>query len=250
MLVRDETTGNTHKGVYDWSWFPRGMANLFSLPALILISAFIGFGGLAREADLPLGQLIFMVPAIWALPSHLVALGGIVAEASLFVIAPAVALAAIRMMPMVMALVPEIRAPGSKRWHMLLVCNMVAITAWVHTLQKAAEIPRPGRLPYFAGFASIMMVSTTAAAATVHQLAAGFPPIVMAGLYFLTPLYFAASIWNTARVLAEKLALIFGFALGPLFALLVPQASILLAGLIGGAGAFGVHLLLNRKPPA
>lgn len=237
----------THSGVYDWSWFPRGMTNLFSLPALILLSAFVGFGGLAREADLPLAQLIFMVPTIWALPSHLVALGGIVSGASLLVIVPAVALAAIRMMPMVMALVPEIRAPGSKRWHMLLVCNMVAITAWVHTLQKAPEIPRPGRLPYFTGFAATMMVSTTTVAAVVHQLAANFPPFVMAGLYFLTPLYFAASIWNTSRVVAEKLALILGFLLGPAFMLVVPEANILIAGVIGGFGAFGVHLLLNKR---
>jgi len=236
-----------HSGVYDWSWFPRGMANLFSLPAIILLSAFVGFGGLAREADLPLTQLIFMVPTIWALPSHLVALGGIVSGASLLVIVPAVALAAIRMMPMVMALVPEIRAPGSKRWHMLLVCNMVAITAWVHTLQKAPEIPRPGRLPYFAGFAATMMFSTTMVAAVVHQLAANFPPLIMAGLYFLTPLYFAASIWNTSRVVAEKLALVLGFALGPAFMLIVPQANILIAGLIGGFGAFGVHLLLQGR---
>ncbi len=238
------------RGVYDWSWFPRGMANLFSLPALILISAFVGFGGLAREADLPLMQLIFIVPSIWALPSHLVALGGIVSGASLLVIAPAVALAAIRMMPMVMALVPEIRAPGSTRWHMLLVSNMVAITAWVHTLQKAPDIPRPGRLPYFVGFAGTMMVATTTTAATVHQLAANFPPVIMAGLYFLTPLYFAASIWNTSRVVAEKLALLLGFGLGPFFMLIVPQANILVAGLLGGIGAFGVHLLLSRRKSA
>ena len=53
---------------------------------------------------------------------------------------------------------------------------------------------------YFAGFAATMMVCTTTVAATVHQLAANFPPFIMAGLYFLTPLYFAASIWNSSRV--------------------------------------------------
>ena len=68
-------------GTYDWSWFWRGFRNLFSLPSLILISAFVGFGGLAREAGLPLAQLVFIVPAIWALPSHLILVAGILTDA-------------------------------------------------------------------------------------------------------------------------------------------------------------------------
>ena len=111
--------------LYDWSWFARGMALVFSLPALILISAFVGFGGLAREAGISLGQLIFMVPTVWALPSHLILVSGISAGVPLLAIIPAVALAAVRMMPMTMALVPEIRLPGSKTWHLLLVSNMI-----------------------------------------------------------------------------------------------------------------------------
>ena len=236
-----------HQGAYDWSWFAKGTRNLFSLPALILISAFIGFGGLAREAGIPLTELIFMVPMIWALPSHLILVAGIVSDAPLLAIALAVALAAIRMMPMTIALIPEIRTPDTKKWHLFLVSNLVAITAWVHTLQKAPEIPRRGRLPYFTGFALTMMMTTTLAAALVHQLSAQFPPIVMAGLYFLTPLYFAASIWNTARVKAEHMALIFGFLTGPLFSYLVPQAGILIAGLVGGIAAFALHYLMGKR---
>lgn len=233
--------------VYDWSWYLRGMRNLFSLPALILLSAFVGFGGLAREADLPLSHLIFLIPVIWALPSHLVLLAGIVSGASLLAIAPAVALAAIRMMPMTMALMPEIRAPRTKQWHLLLASNLVAITAWVHTLQKARDIPARGRLPYFVGFASTMAVTTTVAASLVHQLAPTLPILAMAGLYFLTPLYFATSIWNTARVKAEQAALILGFGLGPVAAYLYPQAAILLAGVVGGTVAYGAHRLFARR---
>jgi predicted branched-subunit amino acid permease len=232
---------------YDWSWYVRGARNLFSLPALILLSAFVGFGGLAREAGLPLAHLVFLVPTIWALPSHLILLAGIVSGASLLAIAPAVALAAIRMMPMTMALIPEIRAPHTKRWHLLLVSNLVAITAWVHTLQKAKDIPRRGRLPYFVGFASTMALTTTIAAALVHQLAPSLPAAVMACLYFLTPIYFATTIWNTARVRAEHLALGLGFALGPVAVWLLPQASILIAGLTAGVIAYGIHRFTISK---
>lgn len=232
--------------VYDWSWFAVGIGQLFSLPALILISAFIGFGGLAREAGISLWQLIFMVPTIWALPSHLILVAGIAAGVPLLAIIPAVALAAIRMMPMTMALIPEIRMPQSKTWHLLAVSNMIAISAWMHTLQRAPDIPKAGRLPFFVGFAGVLMVSTTTAAAVVHQLAASFPVYVMAALYFLTPIYFATSSWNTSRVAAERLALILGFCLGPIFFMFVPQANILFAGIIGGFAAFGFHKLARR----
>ncbi|MEO0547944.1 MAG: AzlC family ABC transporter permease [Pseudomonadota bacterium] len=233
--------------VYDWAWFPRGARNLFSLPSLILCSAFIGFGGIVREVGIPPWQVIFMVPAIWALPSHLVLVAGIAAGASFLTIAPAVALAAMRMMPMTMALVPEIRVAGTKRWHLLLVSNLVAITAWVHTLQKAQEIPPRGRLPYFTGFALANMLAVTTTAAVVYSVAAVFPPILMAGLYFLTPLYFASTIWNTARFKAEHLALAFGFCFGPLVALVLPQANILLGGLLGGVFAFLAHLTVLKR---
>ncbi|NKB54102.1 MAG: branched-chain amino acid ABC transporter permease [Rhizobiaceae bacterium] len=234
-------------GVYDWSWFTKGAAQLFSLPALILVSAFIGFGGLAREAGISLWQLIFMVPSIWALPSHLILVAGIAAGVPLLAIIPAVALAAVRMLPMTMAFIPEVRMPRSKTWHLLLISNMIAITAWMHTLQKAPAIPRNGRLPFFVGFAGILMVATTCAAALVHQLAASFPGYVMAALYFLTPIYFATSSWNTSRVPAEKLALVLGFCMGPLFFMVVPQANILFAGVIGGFAAFGFHKFANRR---
>lgn len=238
---------NRHAGVYDWSWFPKGAANLFSLPALILVSAFVGFGGLAREAGIPLAQLIFMVPTIWALPSHLVLVSGMVSNASLIAVALAVALASIRMMPMTMALLPEIRSPGSRQWHLFLVSNFVAVTAWLHTLEKAPEIPREGRLPYFVGFAATMMVTVTVVASVVHQLAAAFPPLMLAALYFLTPIYFATSIWSSMRANAERYALVFGLILGPAFHGLFPQTNILFAGVIGGVTAFAGHWFFSSR---
>ncbi len=247
LLNSDQVHSNNEDQSYDWSWYLQGARNLFSLPAFILLSAFVGFGGLAREAGLPLAHLIFLVPTIWALPSHLILLAGIVSGASLLAIAPAVALAAIRMMPMTMALIPEIRAPHTKRWHLLLVSNLVAITAWVHTLQKAKDIPRRGRLPYFVGFASTMAIATTVAAALVHQLAPSLPPAIMACLYFLTPIYFATSIWNTARAKAEHIALGVGFVLGPIATWYMPQANILIAGLLAGIVAYALHRILAPK---
>ena len=230
------------KGIYDWSWFRRGVFSFGTLPSLVLTSAFVGFGGLARDAGISLGQLVFMIPTVWALPSHLILVAGIASDASLFAIALAVSLASLRMLPMAIALVPEVRVEGTKRWHLLAASNLVAITAWVNLMQRSDKIPRRGRLPYFLGFGLAVMSMSTLAAGLVHQLAGAFPPYVMAFLTFLTPLYFATSMWNASRLSVERLALVLGFWFLPAARYFTPELSILVAGIGGGALAFLIYL--------
>ena len=81
----------------------------FSMPGLILASAFVGFAGLAREAGLTLAETVFMTGVVWALPGKVVLVGAILSGASLPAAALAVALSSVRLMPMVVALVPEMR---------------------------------------------------------------------------------------------------------------------------------------------
>ena len=232
---------------YDWTYLRKGAARIRSVPALILLSAFVGFGALAREAGLPLGQLAFLVPSIWALPSHLIVLAGIVSDAPLLIVASSVALASVRMLPMTMALVPVLRIGGTRWWHLALVSNMVAITAWVHTLERAADLPRRGRLPYFVGFAGTMMVSTTLVACATHAQSAALPLTVMAAFYFLTPLYFATSVWKSATVDAERVSLVVGFVAAPAVFAVLPQTGLLLAGCLAGAIGFAAWLLGWRR---
>jgi predicted branched-subunit amino acid permease len=245
--MSSQSTHDKSQAVYDWSWFRRGVLSFGTLPSLVLTSAFIGFGGLARDAGVSLGQLIFMVPVVWALPSHLILVAGIAADASMLAIALAVSLASLRMLPMVMALVPEVRVPGTKRWHLLMASNLVAITAWVNLMQRSDKIPPRGRLPYFVGFALSVMVMSTLAAALVHQLAGSFPPYFMAFLTFLTPLYFATSLWNASRYSVERLALVCGFWLLPAARFVAPDFAILLAGIGAGLFSFGVYLLRGPR---
>ena len=228
-------------GAYHWSWFAHGAANIISLPAIILMSVFVGYGGIAREAGLTLGQTAFSVPTIWAFPSHLLLVAGISSGASLIAVAFAVTLASIRMMPMTMALIPEIRTPRSRLWQLWAVSNFVAITAWVHTLQRAPELPREGRLPYFIGFAFTLSMASMLVASITFVLSAQFPVLLMASLYFLTPLYFAISIWRSSRYLGEYAALFAGLLLGPVLAMWTSDFNILLAGLLGGLIGYGVH---------
>ena len=96
-------------------YYFRGVRAAFSIPGLILAGAFVGFAGLAREAGLTLAQTVFMTGVVWALPGKVVLVGAVLSGASLPAAAFAVALSSVRLMPMVVALVPELRGPRTRK---------------------------------------------------------------------------------------------------------------------------------------
>jgi predicted branched-subunit amino acid permease len=91
------------------AWFLRGVLATLSVPLIILISAFVGFAGLAHESGLTMAETVFMTGVVWALPGQVVLVGSVLSGSSLAATAFAVALSSVRLMPMVMALVPEMR---------------------------------------------------------------------------------------------------------------------------------------------
>jgi len=232
------------------AWFFRGMCAAFSVPGLILASAFIGFAGLARDAGLTLAQTVFMTGVVWALPGKVVLVGAIVAGNSLPAAAFAVALSSVRLAPMVVALAPEMRTPKTRQWVLYLLSHFVAVTSWVLAMERLGRVPRPMRTTYYAGLGSALIILNMGVVAVVFLIAARLPPTLSAGLFFLTPLYFVTSLWGSAREWAGQLAMILGLFLGPVFHILTPGFDLLTAGLVAGCAAFGIHLMAKRRETA
>lgn len=228
------------------AWALEGLRGLISLPAFILAFAFVGFAGIAREAGFTAPETMFMTFTIWALPAHLVLVDGVVAGAGMLTIALAVSLSSMRFMPMVMALAPHLRRSGANRWQLLLAAHFIAITSWVYTLERLDGIPRNRLLAFYLGLSIPLATVVTLITGTMHVLAASLPPTLVAGIYFMTPLYFAMSLIKTSREASDRLALVFGFALGPLLALSVPQLGTLIAGLVGGGAAYAIGRFARR----
>ncbi|MCE1235780.1 MAG: AzlC family ABC transporter permease [Hyphomicrobiales bacterium] len=227
-----------------FGWFLAGQRQFVSLPAVILIAAFTGFGGLAHASGVGLAETVFLVAFVWALPSMIVVVGAIQAGAPLLATMFAVALSAARLMPMTMALIPILRAEKTPKWALYALSHFVAITAWVFGMTKLPDLPREGRAPYFAGFAVTLTVFNMGVAAAAWLAAAKLPPLAAAGLVLLMPLYFALSLWNAARTSpTERLALIFGMAIAPAMHALAPNLDLLLTGLVGGLAA---HVIGSR----
>ncbi|PSH69312.1 AzlC family protein [Phyllobacterium brassicacearum] len=217
-----------------FSWFLSGASMIFSIPALILMTAHVGFAGFASENGVSLLQATFMVATIWALPANIVLIGAISGGYSLFGAAIAVALSSIRLMPMVAAFVPEMRGPKTRKFTLLFLSHFIAVTAWVIGMERLQHVPRNMRTTYFAGLGVTLTSTNTLVVAIVYYLSTDFPPIVFAALFFLTPMYFLASLWGSARDRSIHVAMISGLLLFPLIHYLAPAYDLLLTGLAGG----------------
>lgn len=219
-------------------WFLTGMTGIFSLPAIILMLSFVGFCAFTAQAGIPVEQVVFMTGAVWALPAKVILVTAILGGANVLTAFIAVTLSSIRLMPMVAALVPEIRTERTPTWLLLFLSHFIAITAWVFTMERVQSVPRERRIAFFSGFGITLVLANMALVAVVYRFVAEFPPLVAGCLFFLTPVYFLASIWSSARHPVIYVALIVGLIAGPVFYWLAPEFDILLAGVGGGTAAW------------
>lgn len=231
-------------------YYFRGVRAAFSIPGLILAGAFVGFAGLAREAGLTLAQTVFMTGVVWALPGKVVLVGAVLSGASLPAAAFAVALSSVRLMPMVVALMPELRGPRTPKWVFYVLSHFVAITSWVIAMERLRGIPRDLRTSYYLGLGSTLVLGNMAVVAVVFLLADSLPPSVSAALFLLTPMYFLTSLWGSARERAGHVAMVLGLGLGPVFHVIAPEFDLLAAGILGGGIAYAFHRLSRRKVAA
>ncbi|MBS3647505.1 AzlC family ABC transporter permease [Pseudaminobacter sp. 19-2017] len=229
------------------TWYFRGLRAAFSLPALILASAHVGFAGLAKEFGFSLAETMFMIGFVWALPANVVLVGAVASGATLWGAAFAVALSSVRLMPMVVSLIPELRAKQTRKWVLYLLSHCVAVTSWVIAMERIRKVPLDMRTAYYAGLGPTLVIVNTLLTGMVYVLVERLPPSIMAGLLFLTPIYFLISLWGSARERAGKVAMVLGVGLGPAFHVVVPQFDLLAAGLSGGFGAFLFHLFHKAR---
>ncbi|TPM42049.1 AzlC family ABC transporter permease [Mesorhizobium sp. B2-3-4] len=232
------------------TWFLRGVRAAFSLPGLILISSFIGFAALAKDAGVTATQAAFMTATVWALPSMVVLVGAVTSGAALPAAMLAVTLSAIRLMPMVMVLVPEMRTRMTRQYVLYLLAHFVAVTSWVLAMERLKRVPPGMRTTYYAGLGAMLVTTNVIVVTVVYAVADALPSAVSAALLMLTPMYFLTSLWGSARERVGHVAMVLGLVLGPFFHILLPRIDLLAAGLIGGTAAYGWHLWRRKARAA
>lgn len=223
--------------------FLRGTAILFTIPGFILLASAGGFGALARDAGLSLGNAVLMMGALFALPAQVVMVDQLARGGSLLGAAVAVALIGVRLLPMTVVLAPYLGGSRASSPLKLLAVHAVAITAWIEGLRRLPDLPERLRLPYFGGLGVGLVTASLLGTVAGYELAAQLPPPLAAALLFMTPIYFILSLLATAARASDGLAIGFGSVLGPLAFALAPGFDLLITGLVAGTAA---HLVARR----
>lgn len=223
-------------------WFLQGTRGILSLPAFILMGSCAGFAALALESGLTRGHAVLMTAGIWALPAQIILTGAMHSGLNVAAAFLAVTFSSIRFMPMLAALVPELRSERTPLWKLLVVSHFTAITSWVFAIRHVRDVPREHRMVWFTGFAVPLTAINTLIVALGYGVLSAFPPILSAVLAFMTPVYFLLSMWGSARDAMARTAFVTGLVLGPAVTPFAPHLDIFYAGIGGGTAVY----LLDR----
>jgi predicted branched-subunit amino acid permease len=238
------------RSLHDYGSARRAMAvgarRALGVPSIVLGGSFVGFGALVHQVGLSVWHALFSTATGWALPGQIALVELYAVGASIVVIAVAVGLTNARLLPMTVTLIPLLRAPGVRRWQYYLISHFIAVTGWVAAMRDCPAMVAAQRLPYYAGFAGVLWSISMLATWAGFALAGSVPAYVTLGLVFINPIYFMLIISADVRALSRVLAAVFGAVGGPALFLLVPDWSLLLAGVIAGSLGY----LIGRRGDA
>jgi len=216
---------------------------LTSVFFLVLMGTYIGIGALAHDFGLASWWLALSSMLVWAAPAQVILISALGAGASLFEVALAVTLSAIRLFPMVVALLPLLRGKGTRLRDLLLPTHFTSVSMWVESLRLLPAMPQEWRIAFCNGLSVGYMGTAVVFGFAGYYLAAGLPPLFAGTLLFLTPMSFLISTARNAHMMVDRLALVLGLVLGPVLTAMQVQLDLMWTGVVGGTLAYAVHRL-------
>ena len=214
-----------------------------SVMAYVLIGTYIGLAALAHDFGFSLWWVMASTVLVWAGPAQVILVSALGVGANPVDTALAVSVSSARLMPMVVSLLPLLRQKETSRRDLLLITHLTAISMWIEALRLLPAVPRESRLAFSNGLGVSFMTAAHVGTVIGYYLATSLPPLLTAGLLFLTPMSFLISTTRNCRMLADWLALGFGLVLGPLLAWWQVGLDLLWTGVVGGSVAYGVQRL-------
>jgi predicted branched-subunit amino acid permease len=214
-------------------------------PALVLAASYVGFGGFVRDSGLGLDLALVSTLTAWALPGQIVMVELHVAGAPLIAVALAVALANLRLAPMSTVMMPVVAREGRPAWRLYAAAHWIAVTGWALTMLHGQARPREERLAWFMGCVLTLWAGSLIGCVVGHLAAGMLPRPVSLALVFLNPVYFMLLCLQDLRDRPRALSVLTGAGACVALHPLVPEWSLLLAGLGGGTAGF---LLARARP--
>lgn len=216
---------------------------LTSVFFLVLAGTYIGIGALAHDFGFPSWWLAISTVLVWAAPAQVILISALGGGNALIEAAVAVSLSAIRLFPMVVALLPLLRGPSVRTRDLLLPTHFTSVSMWVESLRLLPAMPRERRVAFCNGIAVGYMGTATAFGFVGFYLAAGLPPLLAGTLLFLTPMSFLTSTVRNSRQLVDRLAFGLGLVIGPVLIVNHVGLDLMWTGIAGGTIAYGINRL-------
>lgn len=213
----------------------------------IMIGTYIGLGALAHGFNLTAGWMVLSTVLVWAAPAQVILISGIGTGASLFEIAIAVSLSAIRLFPMAVSLLPLLRGKGTRLRDLLLPTHFTSVSMWIESHRRLPSMPHEHRIAFCNGLSVGYMTTAATFGFVGFYLAAELPPLFAGTLLFLTPMSFLISTARNARQMLDKLALIFGLALGTVLTAMHVELDLMWTGVGGGTLAYVIHRVREAR---
>ncbi len=210
---------------------------------LVLMGTYIGIGALAHDYGFSSWWLALSSVLVWAAPAQVILVTALGAGAAPIEVAIAVGLSAIRLFPMVVALLPLLRRPSTRLRDLLLPTHFTSVSMWVESLRLLPAMPRERRIAFCNGLSVGYQGTAVVFGFVGYYLAAGLPPLFAGTLLFLTPMSFLISTSRNAKEMVDRLALLLGLMLGPLLTHWHVSLDLMWTGVVGGSLAYGFHRL-------
>ncbi len=220
---------------------------LTSVFVLVLAGTYIGIGALAHNFGLSPWWLVVSTVLIFAAPAQVILITALGAGSPLFEVAIAVTLSAIRLFPMVVALLPVLRGPKTHTRELVMPAHFTSVSMWIESLRILPSLPFERRTAFCNGLSVGYCITAVVFGFVGAYLAAGLPALLSAALLFITPLSFLMSTARNARAAIDRLALVLGLLLAPLLTSFQIGLDLMWTGVIGGTLAYAAHRLLGLR---
>jgi predicted branched-subunit amino acid permease len=148
-----------------------------------------------------------------------------------------------RLLPMVLSLLPLIRAPHTRNRDLIVPAQLTAVSMWIESQRLLPSLPRDTRIPFSIGLGIGFMTAAHVGTLIGYHLATSFPPLLTAALLFLTPISFLISTVRNCRLISDWLSLVFGLLVAPLLVWWNVGLDLIWTGIIGGSLAYAFHRL-------
>jgi predicted branched-subunit amino acid permease len=212
------------------------MIDALRAPCYALGMTMAGFSTIAREAGLDFWMALVTSLGVWGMPGQVAFASLYAVGASLVIIFIAVSLANMRMLLMVVSAADmmHLGAHQLPLWKRVFWMHFLAITAWAHVGMAQQKYPSHLLLAYYQGFALTIFTFGIGGTILGYFLSDFLTPDLLRFVIFITPIYIMLMIIN-ARQKANRLAVVIGGCLSPVFFPFAGEWAILLAGVVGGS---------------